>query len=246
MTNTRRYWTASPFRRNNALMKSLPINAMVDGDSARLAEALRTINHALVGNNIPPGKTTEFADQLEKLAITFRQLSSEKRPREFGVVAERSDTSVGSGYEYGAGKALSYRPISGNCNAVSPQMKYFQPEGSEDKTPLTGKVVFGPAYEGPPGLVHGGYIAACMDEVFGIAVSHSEIKEPCMTGTLKVIYRAPVPLQQEITYQSWVEREEGRKVFAKCTVHDQQGHLCCEGEAIFLKVDPALYAQMGG
>lgn len=223
-------------------MKALPINSMVDGDSARLAAALRDINHALVGNNIPAGKTTEYAEKLEQLAAEFTALGNEKRPRDFGVISERSESSVGSGYEYGAGNSLSYRPVSGNCNAVSPQMQYFQ---DNDKK-LFGKVTFGPAYEGPPGLVHGGYIAACMDEMFGIAVSHSDIKEPCMTGTLKVIYRAPVPLQQEITYTGWVEREEGRKVFAKCTVTDSNHNLCCEGEAIFLKIDPALYAMMGG
>jgi len=221
-------------------LHELPINHMVDGDSARLASALRTINHALVGKAVPPDEVRKLADALEEKAQEFSQLTQEKRERSFGMVNDRSESSVGSAYEYGAGKALSYRPVSGNCNAVSPQMQYFQSDQQ-----LIGKVTFGPAYEGPPGLVHGGYIAACMDEMFGIAVSHSHIKEPCMTGTLKVIYRAPVPLQQEITYTSWMEKEEGRKVFAKCTVTDSRNNLYCEGEAIFLKIDPALYAKMG-
>lgn len=222
-------------------IKALPINNMVDGDSARLAEALRTINHALVGKAIPAAEVSKLAKLLENTAQEFSALSQEKRERSFGMVNDPSESSVGSSYEYGAGNALSYRPVSGNCNAVSPQMKYFQTENE-----LIGKVTFGPAYEGPPALVHGGYIAACMDEMFGIAVSHSHIKEPCMTGTMKVIYRAPVPLQQEITYKAWMEKEEGRKVFAKCTVHDPKGDLCCEGEAIFLKIDPSIYAKMGG
>jgi len=222
-------------------LHEMPINAMVDGDSARLASALRTINHALVGQAIPPEEVSKLADALELTARSFSQLTTEKRERRFGVVSARSESSVGSGFEYGAGHSLSYRPISGNCNAVSPQMKFFQ--GGPQ---MIGKVTFGAAYEGPPALVHGGYIAACMDEMFGIAVSHSDIKEPCMTGTMKVIYRAPVPLHQEITYQAWTEKEEGRKVFAKCTVVDAQGNLCCEGEAIFLKVDPSVYAKMGG
>ena len=222
-------------------LHELPINTMVDGDSARLASALRTINHALVGKAIPAAEVSKLADILEQHAQQFSILTSDKRERSFGVVNDRSESSVGSGFEYGAGKALSYRPVSGNCNAVSPQMKYLQGDHY-----LLGKVTFDSAYEGPPSLVHGGYIAACMDEMFGIAVSHSDIKEPCMTGTMKVIYRAPVPLHQEITYKAWAEKEEGRKVFAKCTVHDNKGNLCCEGEAIFLKIDPSIYAKMGG
>lgn len=223
-------------------LQALPINSMVDGESHRIAAALQKINNALVGKNIPPQQTAAYAAQLEKIASEFSALSNEKRERSFGVVDDRSESSVGSGYEYGAGNSLSYRPISGNCNAVSPRMQYFL---NESEHYLLGKVTFSAAYEGPPGLVHGGYIAACMDEMFGIAVSHSDIKVPCMTGTLKVIYRAPVPLQQEITYKSWMEKEEGRKVFAKCTVSDSNNNLCCEGEAIFLKIDPSVYAKMG-
>jgi hypothetical protein len=194
----------------------------------------------LVEKNIPLPHAKQYADQFEKLANEFSALTNEKRTRGFGTVNDRSESSVGSGFEYGAGKSLSYRPVSGNCNAVSPQMKYFQ--GSDH---IIGKVTFAAAYEGPPSLVHGGYIAACMDEMFGIAVSHSDIKEPCMTGTMKVIYRAPVPLHQEITYKAWTEKAEGRKVFAKCAVTDLNGALCCEGEAIFLKIDPSIYAKMG-
>ena len=224
-----------------AELQSLPINTMIDGDSHRIASALQKINNALVGKNIPAAKTAEYATQLEKIADAFSALSDEKRERNFGIVNDRSESSVGSGYEYGAGNSLSYRPISGNCNAVSPRMRYFLDSAEHC---LLGRVNYSAAYEGPPGLVHGGYIAACMDEMFGIAVSHSDIKEPCMTGTLKVIYRAPVPLQQEITFKGWVEREEGRKVFAKCSVVDNNNNLCCEGEAIFLKIDPAIYAAM--
>ena len=32
---------------------------------------------------------------------------------------------------------------------------------------VVGHVVFGDAYEGPPGCVHGGFIAAAFDEVLG-------------------------------------------------------------------------------
>lgn len=225
----------------NKVLAALPINSMTDGDSHRIASALQKINNALVGKNIPTTQASEYAKQLEKIADEFSALTDEKRERQFGVINNRNESSVGSGYEYGAGNSLSYRPISGNCNAVSPRMQYFL---NEQEHRLLGKVTFKAAYEGPPGLVHGGYIAACMDEMFGIAVSHSDIKEPCMTGTLKVIYRAPVPLLQEITYQSWVEKQEGRKVFAKCTVTDSNNNLCCEGEAIFLKIDPSIYAAM--
>ncbi|MCB1616833.1 MAG: PaaI family thioesterase [Pseudomonadales bacterium] len=216
----------------------LPINTMTDGVSHRVADALRRINHALAGKNIPLRDTEAFARQLEALAEKFDALTAEPRPREFGQLEEKS--SVGTDYDYGAGYSLSFRPVSGKSNALAPPAQYFRGDQC-----IVGKVIFGAAYEGAPGIVHGGYTAAIMDEVFGIAMTHSAIDVPCMTGTLKVIYRAPVPINAEVIYKAWLDGEEGRKAFMKCTVVDSAGKLLCEGEAIFLKIDPAFYATMG-
>ena len=225
--------------------ESLPINSMVDGDSERLANALRSINNTLVGRQIPADKVTALAVAIEQLASEFAAIEAPERARGFGVAAE-ADSAAGSGFDYGSGNSLSYRPISGNCNALALPAKYYKCRDEQGHAYLKGKVTFGPAFEGPPKLVHGGYIAAYMDEVFGIALSHSDLYVPAMTGTLKTIYRMPVPLETELTYEARVTGEERRKVFMHCTLKDASGMLYAEGEAIFLKIDPAIYAQMGG
>jgi acyl-coenzyme A thioesterase PaaI-like protein len=219
---------------------ALPINVMVDGDSDRVATALRRINHIVVGKQLPEHAVTQLAAALEMMADDIDKLHVPNRTRPFGEV-EEGESDAGSGYDYGAGNSLSYRPISGNCNALAAPAKYFKGDGY-----LNAVVTFGPAFEGPPGLVHGGYVAAYMDEAFGIGVSHSGLDVPAMTGTLKTIYRMPVPLNRELTYQVRLTGEERRKVFMHCTLKDSDGVLYAEGEAIFLKIDPALYAQMGG
>ena len=78
------------------------------------------------------------------------------------------------------------------------------------------------------------------------AAGLSGLSVPAMTGTLKTIYRLPVPLNRELVYQVRMTGEERRKVFMQCTVKDHDGTLYAEGEAIFLKIDPELYAKMGG
>ena len=54
---------------------------------------------------------------------------------------------------------------------------------------MVGTATFGAAYEGPPGCVHGGFVAAAFDEVLGSTQSLSG--EPGMTGRLTVNYRSP-------------------------------------------------------
>ncbi|HSC75894.1 MAG TPA: PaaI family thioesterase [Pseudomonadales bacterium] len=219
---------------------ALPINNMVDGDSDRVATALRRINNALVQKQLPAQEVGRLAAALEMMADEVASVDVPNRTRPFGEVTE-GESDAGSGYDYGAANSLSYRPISGNCNALAVPAKYFKGDGY-----LNAVVNFGPAFEGPPGLVHGGYIAAYMDEAFGIGISHSGLDVPAMTGTLKTIYRMPVPLNRDLTYQVRLTGEERRKVFMHCTLKDSDGVLYAEGEAIFLKIDPALYAQMGG
>ena len=219
---------------------ALPINNMIDGDSDRVATALRRINNALVQKQLPVQEVTRLAAALEMIADDVASMDVPDRTRPFGEVAD-GGSDAGSGYDYGAANSLSYRPISGNCNALAAPAKYFKGDDY-----LNAVVTFGAAFEGPPGLVHGGYIAAYMDEAFGIGISHSGLDVPAMTGTLKTIYRMPVPLNRELTYQVRLTGEERRKVFMHCTLKDSDGVLYAEGEAIFLKIDPALYAQMGG
>lgn len=219
---------------------ALPINAMIDGDSDRVASALRRLNHTLVEKQLPEEMVARLAAALELLADDVERQEVPLRTRSFGTV-DAGESDAGSGYDYGAENSLSYRPISGNCNALAAPAKYFKGDGY-----LSAVVTFGPAFEGPPGLVHGGYIAAYMDEAFGIGIAHSGLDVPAMTGTLKTIYRLPVPLNRELTYQVRLTGEERRKVFLQCTVKDADGTLYVEGEAIFLKIDPDLYAQMGG
>ena len=73
-----------------------------------------------------------------------------------------------------------------------------------------GRVVFGTAYEGPPGCVHGGVIAASFDQVLNVANLMSGIAGP--TRSLEIRYRKPTPLRREIVFEGRVESVEGREV----------------------------------
>lgn len=78
----------------------------------------------------------------------------------------------------------------------------------------------GAAYEGPPGLVHGGVSALILDQMLGEAAGAGG--KPGMTGTLTLRYRRGTPLG-DLRAEAWIDRAEGYKTWAR-------GHLLAAGE----------------
>ena len=108
---------------------------------------------------------------------------------------------------------------------------------------VRGTGTFGAAYEGPPGCVHGGFVAALFDEVLGFAQALTD--RPGMTGTLTVRYRAPTPLNRELVYRARIVRVEGRKIFAEADMHAAD-LLCGEAEGIFVAIDEKRFLELLG
>ncbi len=76
-----------------------------------------------------------------------------------------------------------------------------------------GEVLFTAAYEGPPGCVHGGVIAAAFDQVFNVANLMLGTAGP--TASLQLQYRRPTPLQVPLRFEAWQDRVEGRRVYTR-------------------------------
>ena len=76
-----------------------------------------------------------------------------------------------------------------------------------------GEVLFTAAYEGPPGCVHGGVIAAAFDQVFNVANLMLGTAGP--TASLQLHYRRPTPLQVPLRFEAWQDRVEGRRVYTR-------------------------------
>ena len=88
----------------------------------------------------------------------------------------------------------------------------------------------GAAYEGPPGLVHGGVTALVLDHVCGAAAGVD--RRPRFTGTLTLRYRRETPLG-ELHAEAHVDRTEGRKTFVVGHLADAEGPTV-EVEAIMI------------
>jgi acyl-coenzyme A thioesterase PaaI-like protein len=72
------------------------------------------------------------------------------------------------------------------------------------------EIAFTAPYEGPPGCVHGGVIAASFDQVFNVA--NLMLGNPGPTVTLGLRYRRPTPLGRPLRFEGWQEHVGERRV----------------------------------
>jgi acyl-coenzyme A thioesterase PaaI-like protein len=196
----------------------------------RLAAAMREVIDQLVTTTAGERELAAAADDLESLAATLRDLPSGLTYRGFAESAnagqETAGLQPGDPEWYGF---FDHSPIIGLANPLSPPMEL---EYAGDR--VLGRVTFGAAYEGPPGCVHGGYVAAVFDELLGSAQSISG--DQGMTAHLGIDYRRPTPLGVELLMEGWLDRRDGRKIFTRGTIH-ADGVLTAEADGLFIAFD---------
>lgn len=124
-------------------------------------------------------------------------------------------------------------PFMGLMNPLAPPMSARLDPDDGEWGSVHCSVTFTEPFEGPPGHVHGGFLAGVFDEILGQAQSLSG--RPGMTGKLSISYRAPTPLFAELHLRGWIERIEGRKIFTHATLHNG-ATLCCEADGLFISM----------
>ena len=97
---------------------------------------------------------------------------------------------------------------------------------------------FGPETEGPPESVHGGAIAAVLDEAMGAVCWMTG--HPVVGARITITYLHMTPLGFSGRVESWIERIERRKIFIKSRLTDSGGKVHAEGEALFIELQPEL------
>jgi acyl-coenzyme A thioesterase PaaI-like protein len=186
----------------------------------RTGDALRRIVHRLHGSRAEAAELAHVADQLEALADQVDTLTVGTMYEGFG------ESPLGGGDPHAF---FDHSPMLGRANPLAPPIELWA-----EAMVMHGRATFGAAYEGPPGCVHGGFIAAAFDEVLGSTQSLGG--RPGMTGRLTVNYRSPTPLRTELKFTGRVVEVEGRKTFTQGTLHAGD-RLCAEAEGLFIAID---------
>jgi len=92
-------------------------------------------------------------------------------------------------------------------------------------------------YQGYPGVVHGGVIAAVLDEVSGRAIMQNGSYEDLMaTLRLTIRYRRPTPTETPLTAVGWVERRGNVGVRVASEIRLADGTVTAECNAVMAAV----------
>jgi len=194
-------------------------NASIWRQKRRLADAMRRVIEHVVLSDAPEEELSAASDALERYADRL-----EAHPKLVRVMGHPEAATSGNVAAF-----FDQSPVIGLANPLAPPLTIARSGELSARATAT----FGSAYEGPPGHVHGGWVAAAFDEVLGYVQSLGG--NPGMTGRLTVHYRRPTPLHVELRFEAQLVREEGRKIITEAQVYAGD-ILTAEAEGLFVSI----------
>ncbi|MHA3684422.1 PaaI family thioesterase [Leucobacter sp. HY1910] len=148
-----------------------------------------------------------------ELAARLEALVQEARPH----AAAGEEIVLAAGHDRSG--FLDRSPVTGALNPQAPPLTTVTGEGR-----ASAKVTLGLAYQGPPGRVHGGWVATLLDHLMGTAAG-TVATSWIFTRSLTVDYDHGTPLFTELDVQAWVAENDGRKMWV-------EGSIAAEGKIV--------------
>jgi len=173
------------------------------------------------------------------VAEAVRLLDSPDRQRWYEIPLEEINEQVEDRLRAEAHDHSLYR---GNGNPLAPPLVVSNGDDADGTPMVVGTVQLDRNWEGPPGRVHGGYLAGLLDDVLSSAPGLVNAG-PVVTARLSIRYREATPLDAELRIEAVVVRHSGRRVVARarCLVKGDAGgdpRVTAEAEALFVSVSP--------
>jgi acyl-coenzyme A thioesterase PaaI-like protein len=190
-----------------------PVPWAAGPERRQLAAATRAFLDAVVRTGADPATLAEITATVEaataRLAATTFQRTLDITPDSY-----RREMSLVNGASHPFAPLLEMRQL-------------------DDGYAATGTL--GPAFEGAPGLVHGGAVSLLFDHVMAWATTRAGRYGPSMTGTMSLAYRRPTPLGVPLTLTARVDEVSGRKVQVRAELQ-ADGQVTVDGSALFIKL----------
>jgi acyl-coenzyme A thioesterase PaaI-like protein len=123
-------------------------------------------------------------------------------------------------------------PACWGCGSAPAGIRLPQP-ASERLTEYEAFFAFDERHQAAPGLVHGGLVAAALDEACGLLATWYRF--PAVTVRIFVRYRLPVPINTELLVRAHLDDERGRRLHVDASITDGTDILA-EARSAFLHV----------
>jgi acyl-coenzyme A thioesterase PaaI-like protein len=122
--------------------------------------------------------------------------------------------------------------VCGLENPFGLKLRFFDTAPGE----VTAQVVLSDNFQGYPGVVHGGIVAAMLDEAAGRAHMSSDIPRFMFTARLNIQYRKNVPVGQPIRLVGRAGKDRGRSAESESAIYNQAGELLAEAQGVMVNI----------
>ena len=194
----------------------------------RLAASLRKLLDCLCATDADETEILAVAEQIEQSASRFAAQPRMANPP--GV----AEMALAGGMEIFHDRS----PLMGLSNPLAPPLA-LEPDPRTGV--VRGSVEFGNAYEGAPGCVHGGFLAAALDEALGMACIFSE--SPGMTGEITVRYLNPTPTKTPLQVEARLDRVDGRKIYTSGEIRAGNS-VTVKSTGLFISITRAKFGEL--
>jgi len=121
------------------------------------------------------------------------------------------------------------------CGKANPHGLRLAFELDERNRCVRGRFRLGPSCQGPRGFVHGGIIAAVLDEAMGKI--GRLVGARAVTAALEVRYLRPIRLGEEIVVEARASRQNGRSYHRRAEIRNASGKLAAQARGRFVAVE---------
>jgi acyl-coenzyme A thioesterase PaaI-like protein len=122
--------------------------------------------------------------------------------------------------------------VCGLSNPNGLQLRFYETEPGE----VTAEYTVPEHFQGYPGFVHGGIVAAMLDEISGRALMDGDPPRFMYTARMNIRYRKHVPVGVRLRLVGRAEKDRGRAATATGKIFGPDGSLLAEAEVLLVDV----------
>jgi acyl-coenzyme A thioesterase PaaI-like protein len=173
------------------------------------ASALRRLNRAVAGRDVTDDALRTVARVVGGLADELDTRPHRDKGEDMATLGDLADAMAGRPLPVAVGEPVEFDPFSSGGGRLHPAAVGMDVR-RDGNTSVIASVRVDPMFQGPPGRVHGGILAVVIDELMGTV--NRMIGQRAYTARLAIDFRAPAPIDAELTFRAWLHDQRGRKI----------------------------------